>query len=175
MLDAQSGSLTHRFSLNPKENPMVRESEMRQIEKATDRTTDPPDSATVRNAIEGNSLSPHQSDVDARHRRIAEAAYRIAEARGFATGSELDDWLAAERDVGAADQDRLTPRSKPAPAQPSYETSGSTTPGRPKETASRQQTRHDQNSQTGSAELDEAAARRGDASAAVPERLADAK
>jgi Protein of unknown function (DUF2934) len=111
---------------------------------------------------------------DARHSRISEAAYRIAEARGFAGGSELDDWLAAERDVDAADQDRLTSRSKPAPAQPSSETSDSTTPGRPKETASRQQTRPDQNSQSGSAEFDEAASRR-DSSAAVPKRPADAK
>jgi len=153
---------------------MVRESEMRQIEEATDKTTAQPALSTARNALEGNSLSPHQSDVDARHRRISEAAYRIAEARGFASGSELDDWLAAERDVGATDQDRLTYRSKPAPGS-SSETSDSTTPGRPKETASRQQTRPDQNSQTGSAELNEAASRRRDASAAVPERPADAK
>jgi hypothetical protein len=32
----------------------------------------------------------------ARHRRIAERAYRRAEHRGFAPGRELDDWLAAE-------------------------------------------------------------------------------
>jgi hypothetical protein len=153
---------------------MVRESEMRQIEKPTDKATPQPASSTVRNAIEGNSLSPDQSDVDARHRRISEAAYRIAEARGFESGSELDDWLAAERDMDAADQDRLTHRPKPDPAS-SSETSDSTTPGRPKEAASRQQTRPDQNSHTGSAELDEAGTRRRDASAAVPVRPADAK
>jgi len=153
---------------------MVRESEMRQIDKATDKTTDQPASSTVRDAIESDSLSPHQSDIDARHRRISEAAYRIAEARGFAGGSELDDWLAAEREVDAIDQGRLTPPAKPAPA-PSSETSGSATPGRPKEAASRQQTRPDQNSQAGSAELDEAATRRRDASAAVSEGPADAK
>jgi hypothetical protein len=33
---------------------------------------------------------------DARRGRIAERAYRLAEQRGFAPGSELDDWLAAE-------------------------------------------------------------------------------
>ena len=81
---------------------MVRESEMRQIEKPTDKATPQPASSTVRNAIEGNSLSPDQSDVDARHRRISEAAYRIAEARGFASGSELDDWLAAEAELDEA-------------------------------------------------------------------------
>jgi hypothetical protein len=154
---------------------MVSESEMRQTEQPTGKSRDRTASSTVVNAIEGDSLSPYQADADARHSRISEAAYRIAEARGFASGSELDDWLAAERDVDATDQDRLPPRSKPAPAQPSSETSVSTAPGRPKETASRQQTSPDQNSQTGSAELDEAASRRRDASAAVPERPADAK
>lgn len=34
-----------------------------------------------------------------RERRIREAAYRRAEARGFAPGHELEDWLAAEDEV----------------------------------------------------------------------------
>jgi hypothetical protein len=33
---------------------------------------------------------------------IAEAAYWIAERRGFAPGHELSDWLAAEREVDRA-------------------------------------------------------------------------
>ncbi len=36
------------------------------------------------------------ADMDERNRRIAEAAYYRAEARGFAAGSELEDWLMAE-------------------------------------------------------------------------------
>jgi hypothetical protein len=36
--------------------------------------------------------------------QIAEAAYYKALARGFAPGGELDDWLAAERELGAATQ-----------------------------------------------------------------------
>jgi hypothetical protein len=36
-----------------------------------------------------------------RYERIAEAAYHRAERRGFAPGNELDDWLAAEREVDA--------------------------------------------------------------------------
>jgi hypothetical protein len=36
-----------------------------------------------------------------RARRIALAAYLRAERRGFAPGRELDDWLAAEREVDA--------------------------------------------------------------------------
>ena len=35
--------------------------------------------------------------------RIAIAAYLRAERRGFAPGHELDDWLAAEREIDAAD------------------------------------------------------------------------
>jgi hypothetical protein len=37
--------------------------------------------------------------ADQRHTLISEAAYRLAEARGFTPGQELDDWLAAEREV----------------------------------------------------------------------------
>ena len=33
--------------------------------------------------------------------RIAEAAYRRAEQRGFAPGCDLEDWLAAEREIDA--------------------------------------------------------------------------
>lgn len=39
---------------------------------------------------------------ESREARIAEAAYWRAERRGFSAGQELDDWLAAEREV---DQD----------------------------------------------------------------------
>jgi hypothetical protein len=34
-----------------------------------------------------------------RHTMIAEAAYFLAERRGFAPGQELDDWLQAEAEV----------------------------------------------------------------------------
>ena len=39
---------------------------------------------------------------ESREARIAEAAYWRAERRGFGSGQELDDWLAAEKEV---DQD----------------------------------------------------------------------
>jgi hypothetical protein len=48
-------------------------------------------------AATGNSittLSPEE-----RQRLIAEAAYYIAEQRGFAAGCELDDWLQAEAEI----------------------------------------------------------------------------
>jgi hypothetical protein len=38
-------------------------------------------------------------DTEARRRMIAEAAYYAAEKRGFAPGGDLDDWLAAEREI----------------------------------------------------------------------------
>ena len=38
---------------------------------------------------------------DARRAMIAEAAYLRAERRGFATGNEEEDWLAAEAEVDA--------------------------------------------------------------------------
>ena len=44
-----------------------------------------------------SELSP--IDAEIRNRMIAEAAYYRAEARGFATGYELEDWLEAEADV----------------------------------------------------------------------------
>jgi hypothetical protein len=34
-----------------------------------------------------------------RHAMIAEAAYYIAERRGFEPGHELEDWLCAEREI----------------------------------------------------------------------------
>lgn len=40
--------------------------------------------------------------LPSRETRIAAAAYERAERRGFAPGFELDDWLAAEREVDAA-------------------------------------------------------------------------
>ena len=36
------------------------------------------------------------------HRAIAEAAYYLAERRGFAPGGELEDWLAAEEGIKGA-------------------------------------------------------------------------
>lgn len=40
-----------------------------------------------------------QTDAEARHRRISEAAYYRAERRGFQPGAEDDDWLEAEKDL----------------------------------------------------------------------------
>ena len=45
----------------------------------------------------------HAQTARRRYERIAKAAYRRAEQRGFAPGGEIDDWLAAERECDAAD------------------------------------------------------------------------
>ncbi len=38
-------------------------------------------------------------DEDGKHARIAELAYLKAEKRGFAEGSDMDDWLEAEQEL----------------------------------------------------------------------------
>jgi len=48
--------------------------------------------------------------ADERHRVISEAAYFIAESRGFAPGHEFSDWLAAETEVN-----RVSGLIEPAP------------------------------------------------------------
>ena len=47
------------------------------------------------------NLERHEipSFSESREARIAEAAYWRAERRGFAAGQELEDWLAAEKEV----------------------------------------------------------------------------
>ena len=40
--------------------------------------------------------------ADERQQLIAEAAYLRAEQRGFAPGNELEDWVAAEREIDAS-------------------------------------------------------------------------
>lgn len=47
--------------------------------------------SAVSNAIQ---MTPEE-----RHRVVAEAAYFIAERRGFAGGSSIEDWLQAEADI----------------------------------------------------------------------------
>ena len=37
--------------------------------------------------------------AETRHGRTSQAAYRLAQQRGFTPGKELDDWLTAERDI----------------------------------------------------------------------------
>jgi hypothetical protein len=41
-----------------------------------------------------------------RWQRIARRAYELAQQRGFAPGAELGDWLRAEKEIDAAEQER---------------------------------------------------------------------
>jgi hypothetical protein len=50
-------------------------------------------------AADTGTARPSLQDPEARVRRIAEAAYFVAEKRGFAGGGELDDWLLAEVEI----------------------------------------------------------------------------
>lgn len=64
----------------------------------------PPTAAAApagRNVLRPLILVPHRLTPAERHRRICELAYRRAEQRGFAPGSEVEDWLEAEREVDA--------------------------------------------------------------------------
>lgn len=56
---------------------------------------------SVRKATPGDPPASLVSLVVPRDRQIAEAAYFRAADRGFAPGHELEDWLAAEREVDA--------------------------------------------------------------------------
>lgn len=48
-----------------------------------------------------SARGPVSLSAEARRAMIAEAAYLRAERRGFAPGSEEEDWLAAEKEVDA--------------------------------------------------------------------------
>lgn len=62
---------------------------------------DPPVPAETAVALPAEAGTAHERP--ARHERIAVAAYRRAEQRGFEAGAELDDWLQAEREIDAED------------------------------------------------------------------------
>jgi hypothetical protein len=54
------------------------------------------------------NLERHEipSFSESREARIAEAAYWRAERRGFSPGRELDDWLEAEREIEARENEK---------------------------------------------------------------------
>jgi Protein of unknown function (DUF2934) len=47
-------------------------------------------------------VEPAGADSGTRHAMIRDAAYFLAQRRGFAPGHDLEDWLRAEREVDAA-------------------------------------------------------------------------
>jgi hypothetical protein len=54
-----------------------------------------------------------------REQRIALAAYRRAEQRGFAPGGEMEDWLSAEREIDGAAGNGGTRSQSPGGLSPS--------------------------------------------------------
>ena len=60
----------------------------------------PPDPYTLGASVPALKFSVDRIDAAGeRHRLIAEVAYRLAERRGFEPGHELEDWLAAKKQV----------------------------------------------------------------------------
>ncbi|HTY92668.1 MAG TPA: DUF2934 domain-containing protein [Steroidobacteraceae bacterium] len=60
------------------------------------------ESAPVHPSHEAANGACHAFEMyEARNAKVREAAYLRAQARGFAPGHELDDWLAAEHEVDA--------------------------------------------------------------------------
>jgi len=64
--------------------------------------------AAVKQALSSTRARPGKNadesqllDAGQRHQQIAEAAYFIAEARGFVPGRMMEDWLAAEQQIDA--------------------------------------------------------------------------
>jgi hypothetical protein len=51
------------------------------------------------NLLLGSSLAPVTAET--RRKMIAEAAYYMAEQRGFAQGGDIEDWLLAEKQIDA--------------------------------------------------------------------------
>ena len=54
-------------------------------------------------AVSPQSTKPVTREPARREEEIAVSAYYRAEARGFAAGGELEDWLKAEQEVAAYD------------------------------------------------------------------------
>ncbi|HVC30944.1 MAG TPA: DUF2934 domain-containing protein [Steroidobacteraceae bacterium] len=65
-----------------------------------------PNSGATPNSLRG--LPPPPVTAEMRRAMIAEAAYRIAEQRGFAQGRDVEDWLLAEKQIDA----ELSPRAR---------------------------------------------------------------
>jgi len=61
----------------------------------------PPSEAAPKKAVASQAKKPAYVTNEERWRMVAEAAYHKAEKRGFATGHETDDWLAAEQEIDA--------------------------------------------------------------------------
>lgn len=66
---------------------------------AADPAVSKPDSGSKPNSLVVSSLTSVTAEM--RRAMIAEAAYFIAAQRGFESGHDMEDWLLAEKQVGA--------------------------------------------------------------------------
>lgn len=66
------------------------------------RTVTMPASRIPRAKPDSGAEGPGPVTLEQRQIMICEAAYYIAEHRGFEPGHDMDDWLAAEREIDAA-------------------------------------------------------------------------
>lgn len=57
------------------------------------------DTVLSEDSLPTGSQPSNEVDEELRNRVIAEKAYYLAEARGFAGGCDLEDWLVAEAEV----------------------------------------------------------------------------
>jgi hypothetical protein len=92
--------------------------------------------------VEASQPNRTEDTAEARWRRTAIAAFYRAQARGFAPGLELEDWLEAEREVDALDAGRseaATPHSA-APADGEGQRGERATPARKRATSKRTRT-----------------------------------
>jgi hypothetical protein len=75
--------------------------------------------------VEGGDAAPAAAAAQARHEMIAARAYFLAEARGFACGCEMSDWLRAETEIDArAPQARPHSETRAAGSPPRREGGG---------------------------------------------------
>lgn len=81
-------------------------------------------SKTATRAGRSGSVKPSSISPETRLRMIGEAAYYRYVERGFESGHELDDWLAAEADFEEARLMEQASRSQPAPDTDVLEESG---------------------------------------------------
>ncbi len=62
--------------------------------------------ALVPDVVRTNVQQTTPETSQTRWSRIARRAYELAQHRGFAPGAELSDWLQAEKEIDAADQQK---------------------------------------------------------------------
>ena len=63
------------------------------------RPTEPRVAAAAATPENGKEVGGPRISPEERHRLIAEAAYYRASRRGFGSGTEVEDWLAAEAEI----------------------------------------------------------------------------